>query len=144
MNKMKYNNKSYLLCLLLVLNLSCYIVEPVTHNFGIENNNDLTGKAHFNDNYSNHVNRTVILIAITNYIAFKIIEDSHDKCRQNKRNKFNHILKCNIASTKSVKYIKVMHLNKQNSYFNTNLEILKMLVAKENPSICFFTESNLE
>ena len=35
-----------------------------------------------------------------------------------------------------------MELNKRNSFFNTNIELLKYLVKRENPDICFFTESN--
>ena len=35
-----------------------------------------------------------------------------------------------------------MELNKRNSNFNTNIELLKYLVNRESPDICFFTESN--
>ena len=44
--------------------------------------------------------------------------------------------------SKKKKYIKILEINKGSSNFNTNIEVLKILVKEENPTICYFTESN--
>ena len=35
-----------------------------------------------------------------------------------------------------------MELNKRNSFINTNIDLLKYIVKRETPDICFLTESN--
>ena len=80
-------------------------------------------------------------LAIINSMYFALIENSYEKIKQKSSNKRCHSIFGN-KQQKNVKYIKVMELNKRNSNFNTNIELLKHLVNRESPDICFFTESN--
>ena len=55
-----------------------------------------------------------------------------------------HARNGNRNGQKKLKYLKIVEFNKPNSLFNTNIEILKYLIKREVPDICFITESNSE
>ena len=69
--------------------------------------------------------------------CLSLIEDSYAKFKKRIRNKLIHSQNGNRNQDKKKKYIKVLEINKGNSYFNTNVEVLKILVKEENPTICF-------
>ena len=76
-------------------------------------------------------------------ISLRLIQDNHQRAKQLSSNKKNHMINGNIKN-KAKKYLKVMEFNKGSSLFNTNIEILKLHISDQSPSVCIYVESNSE
>ena len=143
---MKYTIKNGAVRLSLIAVLFKVLVETNLHRHNYEDNDYPIAKITNQDKLNSNLNFNEVFtyLIISYYLGLKILEDSHLKCLQIMQNKIQHIANGNITPKKDIKFIKVMHLNKRNSFFNTNIEILKHSVARENQTVGFFKESNSE
>ena len=69
--------------------------------------------------------------------------NTHEKQKQTNLNKLNHIKYGNKKPKKDIKYIKVSLLNKGNSFISKHIELIKMTLSTEMPSVMIFCEANL-
>ena len=69
--------------------------------------------------------------------------NTHEKQKQKNLNKLNHIKYGNKKPKKDIKYIKVSLLNKGNSFISKHIELIKMTLSTEMPSVMIFCEANL-